>query len=329
MYVQTKKVVIIYIVTLITFASVASNLYRETQSTIPQISVISSEELSYKISFAQSIFNAISLDADGSEELAMYGASIYQIGQTSENQLTNIVNSSSTIVIIGDAFNDYLNQLIVENDERQFVLIENSLTFDYSNVYQLNIDYQTIYSAINRASAHQKSVVVIANSYSKLAEEMYYQSEIATNGNIKLEIVEDTNDVAALKSALDQDFKNGFTQVYSLNPYNNATIIEVINNHNQDIKTAIITQQASEASESENSELETKVIDDNDVVDSSAYASLRYLTLSQTDYLSEPDTEYLTKYLYNASDQTKKVIDSTLNEQIKQGSELISITNNN
>lgn len=329
MYVQTKKVVIIYIVTLITFASIINNLYRETQNTIPQISVVSSEELSYKISFAQSIFNDLSVDGAEADELSMYGASIYQIAQTSSAQLTNIVNSSNTVIIVGDSFNDYLNDLIIDNPERQFVLVENSLNYDFDNVYQINIDYESIYSAINRLSAHQKSVVVISSEYSEIAQGIYYQSEIATNGNVKLEIVNDTTNVAGLKTALNKDFKNGFTKVYSLNPYNNSTIIEVVNAYNQEVQSTIENQALSQASDVDESTVENEVVDVKDIVDTSAYIDLSYLTLSQTDYLSQDNNKYLSNYLYDASKQMKEVIDSTMKEEISHSDELISITNNN
>ncbi len=326
MYVQTKKVVIIYIVTIITFASVINGLYRETQSSIPQISVVSSEELSYKISFAQSLFNDLSVDGDNTSELARYGASIYQIAQSSSAQLTNIVNSSGTIIVIGDTFNKYLGDLIVENEDRQFVLVENSSNYKYDNVYQINIDYKSVFDSINRMSLHQKSVVVITNEFSSLAESVYYESAIATNGNIKLEIVEDTTDIVSLKSALNKDLQNGFTKVYSFNPYNNSTIIEVINKYNQDIDAAnAAASQQSEETDSNASDQETAA---DDVVVSQEYASLAYLTLSQNDYLSQTDNANLSKYVYDASKQMKEIINSTMNEQLSHSDELISITNN-
>lgn len=335
MYVQTKKVVIIFIVTIITFVSIINVLYEDVKDTIPQISVISSEELSYKVSYAQNIFNEFSIEGDENDELAMYGASIYQISQQSNAQLSNIVKGSDMTIIVGDTFNDYLDQLIAANESKQFVLIENSNIYDYDNVYQVNINYNSIYNSINQLSKNQKSVVIISNQFSSLAENKYYENQIATNGNIKLEIIKDTTNVVALKDALDNDFAEGFTNVYSLNPYNSSSIIETIKNYNDNLADENETEKKiktnSEQSISEvNSEQSISEVssEESTEVSESPRATLRYLSLNKSDFISSSTEEGIFKYDYDASANMKEVIRATLNGKLLSKKELISITNN-
>lgn len=347
MYVQTKKVVIIFIVTIITFASVIDVLYKDVQSTVPQVSVVSSEELSYKVSFAQNIFNEFSIEGDDSADLAMYGASIYQIDQKSKAQLSNIVNGSDTIVIIGDTFNDHLEQLITDNASKQFVLVENSGVYDYDNVYQININYNSVYDSINRVSKNQKSVVVISDEISSLAETRYYEHEIATNGNVKLEVVSNASNVVDLKDKLNKDFAAGFTNVYSLNPYSTSTIIETINDYNNDLiksqedskKSEVSSEETSSeqsdsevSSEQSISEVSSEEVDseqdENVEVPELPQVTLRYLSLNQADFLALNSNNQFSTYGYDASKNMTEVIDATLNEKLISKSELISITDN-
>lgn len=338
MYVQTKKVVIIFIVTIITFASVINILYDDAQDTVPQISVVSSEELSYKVSFAQNVFNEFSIEGDDSTELAMYGASIYQIDQKSNAQLTSIVKGSDTIIIIGDTFNDHLKQLISENPTKQFVLVENSGIYDYNNVYQLNIDYNMVYDSINKVAKNKKSVVVISDEISALAETKYYDNEIATNGNIKLEVVSDATNVDGLKDALNKDFEAGFTNVYALDPYNISTVIEAINAYNSKMINSDENQKVSEvtsekqSSEQNNSEISSGEIDseqDETVpVSTVPQVTLKYLSLNHADFLAQGTENQFSTYGYDVSKNMKEVISSTLSDELISKSELISITNN-
>lgn len=323
MYLQTKKVVIIYIVTIITFVSIISTLYQDAQDTIPQISVISSEELSYKVSFAQSAYNELSLAGDDSSEFAMYGASIYQIAQKSSAQMNSIVNGSDTTIIIGDTFNEFISQMITENETKQFVLIENSQIFDYDNVYQININYSGIYDAINRLSKEQKSVVYVTDKFSELAENQYLNHDIAANGNVKIEVINNSVDQVGVKAMLQQDLEDGFTNVYSLDPYNNAIIIEEVNNFNE---TLIEKQSEAKLSEvgSENSEeVQSEVIADEPVVK----AQLKYLTLNQVDFESQDANSNIKKYEYDVSANMEDVTKATQSEHLLSKNELISITN--
>lgn len=324
MYVQTKKVVIIYIVSVITFVSIISTLYHEAQDTIPQISVISSEELSYKNSFAQSAYNEFSVVGDENSNLAMYGANIYQISQKSSAQMTNIVNGSDTIVIVGDTFNEYLSQLINDNDTKQFVLIENSKIFDNKNVYQINLNYSNIYDRINRMSKDQKSVVFVSNKFSTLAENQYIDHEIAANGNVKFEIIDGTIDQAGIKTILNDDLDSGFTNVYSIDPYDTLTIMETITSYNEHINSIQSESTMSELTSDENqtnvSEVET------DSSELPMEANLRYLSLTEEDFESVEVNSNIAKYGYDVSTNMDDVTNATVDNKLLSKNELISIT---
>lgn len=334
MYLQTKKVVIIYIVTLITFSSIISSLYRETQDTIPQISIVSSEELSYQVSFAQNVFGDLSIEGSSSEQLARYGSSVYQIANTSSAQFTNIVNSSEMIIVIGDTFNDYLLDQVTNNEDKQFVLIENSNDFDQSNVYQINIDYNQVFTYINQNTSDQNpSLVVLTNQYSDLARELYIEHLIASNPNVKLEIIEDTSDVASFKNVIKEDLANGFVNVYSMDPYNNADLLQVItdfNNTNQKLReeAELVKEADSEVDSSLESEVDSESVE-IEPAEELKDATLKYLTLNNNDILTNQTSSEIGTNIYDINEQLTKLIDSVTSDKIKQGDIEISITNIN
>lgn len=334
MYLQTKKVVIIYIVTLITFSSIISSLYRETQDTIPQISIVSSEELSYQVSFAQNVFGDLSIEGSSSEQLARYGSSVYQIANTSSAQFTNIVNSSEMIIVIGDTFNDYLLDQVINNEDKQFVLIENSNDFDQSNVYQINIDYNQVFTYINQNTSDQNpSLVVLTNQYSDLARELYIEHSIASNPNVKLEIIEDTSDVASFKNVIKEDLANGFVNVYSMDPYNNADLLQVItdfNNTNQKLReeAELVKEADSEVDSSLESEVDSESVE-IEPAEELKDATLKYLTLNNNDILTNQTSSEIGTNIYDINEQLTKLIDSVTSDKIKQGDIEISITNIN
>ncbi len=319
MYLQTKKVVIIYIVTVVSLLSVISTLYNETQDKAMQISVVSAEELSYKISFAQNIYSEFSVDSTDQQELTQYGASLYQLTDSSQAQFQNIVNNSDMIVVIGDSFNRGLEQQIVNNEDKQFVLVENSNDFEFDNVYQINIDYTEVYDQINRVSnENNQSLVIICNQYSQLANNIYLEHEIANNPNVKLEIVEDSTDLEAIQKQMETDLQNGFTNVYSLDPYNNSTINETIIKYN-DAK-ALETKTSETDSEVASSETTEQVVETKD-------STLRYLSLNHNEYLSEHTDTNLVSNIYDVKSQINSLIKQVLDEQLISGDIEISISN--
>ncbi len=318
MLVQLKKVIIIFIVCFITFASITSALYKQTQNTIPHISVVSSEEISsaYKPSFAQNIFNELSINMYHKNDFEQYGTSIYQISNGASTQFENIVNSSDMIVVIGDVFNKFLMEYMELYEEKQFVLIENSNDYNYQNVYQINIDYQEIYNKINRISnEHSKSLVVVSNEFSNLAQSTYYNNEITTNLNVKLEVVSDTTDDLQLKNNLIDYFNDGYTTIYSFDPYNNDTINETVDEYNRSLVEEVSEEKNEEVSEDASKEVSKQI---NEQVKS------YYLNLTE---LSENDNQsgVLT---YNVEKQLIETVESLLADRLLSGKIEVSIINN-
>lgn len=324
MYLQTKKVVIIYIVTVISLLSVINTLYNETQDKAMQISVVSAEELSYKISFAQNIYSEFSVDSTTQKEFTQYGASLYQLADGSQAQFQNIVNNSDMVVVIGDSFNRGLEKQITDNEDKQFVLVENSNDFEFENVYQINIDYAEVFDQINRLSdENNQSLVIICTQYTQLANNIYLEHEIANNPNVKLEIVEDSTDLEAIQKQLSTDLQNGFVNVYSLDPYNNSTINDSIIKYNE--RAAMQAQQTSEASSEQTSEVSSEGDETTAVAKDS---TLRYLSLNHNEYLSEHTDTNLVSNIYDVKAQINNLIKQVLNEQITSGDIEISISNN-
>lgn len=327
MYLQTKKVVIIYIVTIITFSSLIISLYNKTQNTIPQISVVSSEELSYQVSFAQNIFGDLSIDGSDKQELARYGASVYQISDTSSAQFTNIVGSSEMTIVIGDNFNGYLTDLIDANQDKQFVLVENSNNYNQDNVYQINIDYNQAYDLINKNSTEDiQSLVIISTQYSDLARQMYIEHDIASNPNVRLEVVEDSTDVGALSTAVKKDLNNGFIHVYSIDPYNNSDIMQLINDYNtnnQKLRAAAETSEVNDSEAASENKGEEQPIDVSTIED----ATFKYLTLNKNDILNSQSSELIGTNIYDVNDEITSLINSITKEKIISGDIEISITN--
>lgn len=330
MYLQTKKVVIIFIVTIITSLSLISYLYRETKNTIPQISVVTSEELSFKISFAQNITDGFSVTSTDDQQLARYGSSLYQISNSSSAQFNNIINSSEMIIVVGDAFNDFLEESVSNNVDKQFVLIENSMSYSYDNVYQININYNEIYDAINRVSnEHEKSLLITTNEYSEASSLAFYDHEIATNPYVKIEVIDSTSDLAELATLIQKDLKNGFTNIYSLDPYNGTTILETANQFNQDNATKrLANEKASEQSSEETSEEISETSSEAETMEQAIEykdATLHHLELNSNEYLAaQSDVETVT-YIYDIKEQIANVASATLKQELKTGNIKVSI----
>lgn len=312
MYLQTKKVVVIYIVTIITFISIVSSLYDQTQDKLTQISVISSEEFSYKVSFAQNIYSEFAIDAESSSNISTYASSLYQLTSNSTAQLNNIVSSSELLIIVGDGFNETIEDLVTENPEKQFVMIENSMEFDQDNVYQINIDYEEVFSAIDRVSNEdEQSLVILSDEFSKLSENQYYSNSIANNPNVRLEVISNTTDNVAIKQQINKDLNNGFVNVYNLSPYNNSSLLEIINtfNENVDQSNAKVVD----------SEVGSEVVKKNQ-----QNVHLKFLSLNDSEYISQQSN--IEAYHYDISEEINEAIDATLKEKLMHGNTEVSIS---
>lgn len=313
MYLQTKKVVIIYIVTIITFVSIVSSLYDQTQDKLTQISVISSEEFSYKVSFAQNIYSELAINAESSSNISTYASSLYQLTSNSTAQLNNIVSSSQLLIIVGDGFNQNIEELITENPEKQFVMVENSMEFKQDNVYQINIDYNQIFSAIDRVSNEdEQSLVILSDEFSKLSENEYYASSIANNTNVRLEVISNTTDNVAIKQQINKDLNNGFVNVYNLSPYNNSSLLEIINTYNEKSKQTIDEVDSSETTSEQAQNIDTNV-------------QLNFLSLNDGEYFTQDIN--VKAYHYDISEEINDAINATLKEKLINGSTEVSISN--
>ncbi len=232
MYLQTKKVVIIFIVMIISFMSVITNLYDQAYNQNLNISIISSEELAFNNSYAQNIYSDINTiinekDASGQH----FNLNIYQINESSI-QLENIVKSSDVNIIIGDSFNNSIVDIVNREKDKQFILVENSLSLMGQNIVTINTDYQKIFKQINQLTTDkQKSLVIFSNEYSNLALAEYYKSGLSSNENVQVINVEDTSDNVKVKSTILSGLKQGYTNVYSFDPYNNQILIETMDSY--------------------------------------------------------------------------------------------------
>ncbi|WOO87323.1 hypothetical protein RZE82_09425 [Mollicutes bacterium LVI A0039] len=328
MFLQTKKVVIVYLVTIITFVSISTSLYRKAQDEVTQISVVSSEEFSFNVSFAQNIYNELNIDEQEDQDLVEYVPGLYQLSSNSSVQLSNIVNGSDMTIIVGDNFNQTLEQNIVNNEDKQFVLVENSIDYEYENVYQLNLDYAQMYDAINRNSTDQnQSLLVLTDQFSQLSIDQFYEHEIANNPNVKLEIISNTTDISGLRDVLLIDMNYGFTNVYSLNPYNNGTIIETVDLFNkQSVETA--NQANSEADSETKSETGSEDKQEKEVVVPEV-ATFKYISLNQTDYLGQLASDSLEANMYDTSDEIHELIKLSIDDKVKTGDIKVSISDMN
>lgn len=325
MYLQTKKVVIIYIVTIITFVSIVSSLYSQTQDKLTQVSVISSEEFSYKVSFAQNIYSEFAIDAEASSINSTYTSSLYQLSSNSTAQLNNIVASSELLVIVGDDFNESLESLISENPEKQFVMVENSMEFNQDNSYQININYDQVFSAINRVSnEEEQSLVILSDEFTKLSENEYYSNDIANNPNVKLEVISNTTDNVAFKQQINKDLNNGFVNVYNFSPYNNSSLLDIINAYNQKTEETSTEETSSEQNQEESSE-QTQDESTEQKKESKSAVKLKYLSLNDNAYINNDSN--VEAYTYDISQQINDAIDATLNQKMKHGSTEVSISN--
>ncbi len=340
MYVMTKKVVIIYLVTIITFTSLVTTAYQGGLNKSGSIAVVTSEELAFYNTFAQNIFSNI--DDSGAvddKDGRLASENIFQIDD--ESQLEKIVGNYDLNIIFGDQFNASIPALVEINSEHQFVLIENSLDIKADNVYQINIDYEQLYARINdKVNKNNKAMVILVDQFSQLSVNSYIDNNIAANPNIKLLTVDNTSDNVKLKAEIADGLEKGFTTVYALDPYNNQLLIESIDEYNQELitikqeeKLSEIEEANSESSEanSESSEANSESLEvtstlTEEELESLPYASLHYLAMNQTDYQTASNYQFIHAYNYNPNEQINSIIESNAEQIYVSGKALIAIT---
>lgn len=327
MYVQTKKVVIIFIVTIITSLSIIVSLYSNNHEQV-SISVITAEELAFNNSFAQNIFNNISVSGVNGESKNKLRsvASIYQIDDDREYQFDNVVSSSNINVIFGDQFNAYINDALQAYPNSQFILIENSMEFTADNVFQLSIDYEQLFSYIDsNTSEENKSLLIIATEFSSLGYDKFINSKYANNTNIKLINVQDTSENVKIRNDVDDALSHGFTNVYVLDPYNNQVVLNAVEEYNESLTVASETQ-SSETSEVKSSETsKTQSNDTSKEIDDIVPASLIYLALNETEREQGEYYEYAISISYNSFEEIEKVIESNLQGNVVSDSKSYSL----
>lgn len=331
MYIQTKKVVIIFIVTVISFSSIIYNLYQQLLIADKlAIAIISSEELSFNNSYAQKIFYEISFEMNDEDVNESINSNIFQVSSDRDLQLKNAIESNDTNIIYGDNFNQYLVDLIELYPDKQFILIDNSITYDYANVYQINLDYTELFDAINRVSTiDSPSLVILSNEYSTLGYDTYLQSSIATNTNVKLQVVSNSSDNVAVKEEMLTNINDGFADVFVVDPYNNQVIIDAINSLNQEIDTynTQLEQAEESAVNSEETSSTTTTEETSEVVEQpKENVHLNYLTFDTNEYIKETQTEYIKTYGYSINEEIKKVINNNLLEKRSKGKKTVTIS---
>lgn len=66
------------------------------------------------------------------------------------NSLQDKIKNHNMIILIGESYNKNLLQYVVENKNKKFVLIENTLDIKQDNVYKINLKWENIITQVNK-----------------------------------------------------------------------------------------------------------------------------------------------------------------------------------
>ncbi len=149
MYVQLKKVVIIVIFLLSIIGLLGFQNY-QLKGTFYNVLLVSSEDDTTTESLTKVVWDQI-INLNVDEDITKYYTNInykYLEVKNPQDLKRNLENQNGVndmTVIIGDDYNDYLEDYIETNPTDRIVLVENSSKLSGENVYKINIDWNEIF----------------------------------------------------------------------------------------------------------------------------------------------------------------------------------------
>ncbi len=151
MYVQLKKVVIVVIFLLSIIGLLGFQNY-QLKGTFYNVLLVSNEDDTTTESLTKLVWDEIvTLNVD--EDITKYFTNInykYLEVKNPQDLKRNLENQNGVndmTIIIGDTYNDYLQDFIDSNPTTKLVLIENTSNLNGENVYKINIDWKDIFES--------------------------------------------------------------------------------------------------------------------------------------------------------------------------------------
>lgn len=171
MYVQLKKVVIIFIFLISIIFLLAFQNY-QLKGTFYNILVVSNQEETSTESLTKVLWEQIE-DLNTDEDILKYYTNInyrYLEVKNPQDLIRNLNEQSSSndlIVIIGDSYNKYLPRFIEENPSKKIVLVESNSEIKGENVYKISLDWESIYFKVSEYIEYQYEQAIKNKSINK------------------------------------------------------------------------------------------------------------------------------------------------------------------
>lgn len=153
MYVQLKKVVIVFIFLISIIALLGFQNY-QLKGTFYNILLVSSEDDTTTESLTKEVWDQVAnLNVD--EDITKYYTNInykYLEVKNPQDLKRNLENQNGVndmTIIIGDDYNDYLQDFIDTHPTSKIILIENNSNLSGENVFKINIDWDEIFLSVH------------------------------------------------------------------------------------------------------------------------------------------------------------------------------------
>ncbi len=293
MYIMTKKVIIVSIVIFITFSSIILSQREKLNLQQLDIAIVSPESKGYETSYMNTLttdLNQIILDYNSEninnldpDAFTSASSSVYQVNKENEikMQLQTIINDNEMIILFSDVYNKYLENFIVKNPQKKFVLVYNSSEFEYPNVDYININLDEILNEykddILNLTNTKKIIYIdsIANIGNSNAQKEIFDSIFADELEIEYIILSDIDNNTELINELSNLYEDGYDLIISFSKYNQKAVIDSVNSYNEQINLELNSISVeNEESSLTNQTSEDTISEDNDEINNQEESNL-------------------------------------------------------
>lgn len=149
----------------------------------------------------------------------------YSYESLSEKKFNEIINNKNIILVLGDDYNEVLNNILDRNKSKQFILVDNSEEFKQKNVSTITYDYKTESNGaaitLLEHSVNDQYLYISTNTQNNdIAYNLFEEKILKSQPEAVVEhyIVTDIYNNSNIISTIDDYCKLGFDNFYIADP---------------------------------------------------------------------------------------------------------------
>ena len=224
--VQLKHIVIPIIVFSITIISLFYQYNNYDVNSGVNIMYLFSENSISDESIEQTVWNDIKLFQDeyllNNDPETSPALSVDYMKSTSSGdakaKLDSALMFNNLILVQGDGYNNYLQEVIDQNSSTNFILISNSLDIEKSNVVNVDIDLEEITSVVSKELQNKSTTnkYIYISSLLEVDNKPYekFKVNLPKNSEVMYQYVEDNSKYLNVKEGLLLNLKEGYDSIF-------------------------------------------------------------------------------------------------------------------